>query len=330
MLNRLNNIIFIFILLLLFISSPAGAEEISAEVSLDRSVITVGDPVLYRFIIRYNPSLKVTHPKLEQGLKEFEIRDYKTIPARQEGGMRVEETQYLLTLFKVGIYKIPSVEVHYLDPEAKSLNTSPLKLEVREVITEDIKDIRDIKGPLDISWNWRPLARAVAILIALLVAGWAIYRLVRRWRMGRRNLLSDEPEVILSPEEEALAALENLREAGWEDIKLFYSELSDILRRYVGRRYQFQAMEQTSEELEEHLKYKDIAEKPFEIVKNVLISSDLVKFARYIPAESSCEEIFPMMAKLIEYTKPKPFTETILKTVNPDTVTADTRLTISD
>ncbi len=328
MLNRFNSRLLIVILYLLFISSPVKAEEISAEVSLDRSSITVGDPVLYRFIIRYNPALKVTHPRLEQGLKEFEIRDYKTIPARKEGGMRVEETQYLLTLFKVGTYEIPSLEIHYEDPEAKTLSTSPLKLEVKAVITEDIKDIRDIKGPLDISWNWRPLARGVGILIALICAGWGIFYMVRRWREGRKKLLTDVPEVLLSPEEEALAALENLKETGWEDIKLFYSELSDILRRYVGRRYQFQAMEQTSEELEEHLKYKDIAEKPFGLVKSILISSDLVKFAKYIPPQISTEDIFPQMEKIIDYTKPKPFTDTILKTNGP--VTADTRLPIAD
>jgi hypothetical protein len=321
-LYRLSRIFLIFIAFLLFVASSAKAKEISAEVSLDRSTITVGDPVLFRLIIRYNLSLKIAYPKLGKHLEKFAIRDFKTLPVRKEDSMKVEEIQYLLTVFEVGSYEIPPLEIRYNDPEEKTIRTPPLKLEVKAVNTEGAQDIRDIKGPLEITWNWRPLARAISLLLLLLGAGWGMFYLIRRWRQSRQKELSDIPEVQLSPEEEALAALKKLQEDGWENVKRFYTEVSDILRRYVGRRYQFGAVEQTSEELGEHLKYKDIGEKPFELVKDILMESDLVKFAKYMPSQKTAENVFPRMKEVIEFTTPKPFTETISNPADSDKVEA--------
>lgn len=313
---RLNRIVLIFIVFFLSFTSPATAEEISAEVLLDRATITVGDPVLYRLIIRYNHSLKITYPQLGRHLEKFAIRDFKALPVREENGMQVEEIQYLLTVFEVGSYEIPPLEIRYSDPEKKVIRTPPLRLEVKAVNTEAVQDIRDIKDPLEITWNWRPLARAISLLLLLLGAGWGMYYLLRRWRWSRQRELSEIPEILLSPEEEALAALRRLQEDGWENIKRFYTEISEILRRYVGRRYQFKAVEQTSEELKEHLKYKDIGEKPFALVKDILMESDLVKFAKYMPSQKTAENIFPRVREIIETTTPKPFIETVSSPIN--------------
>lgn len=316
MLYRLNRILLIFIAFFLFFTSPTSAEEISAEVLLDRSTITVGDPVLYRLIIRYNRSLKITYPQLGRHLEKFAIRDFKALPVREENGTQVEEIQYLLTVFEVGSYEIPPLEIRYSDPEKKMIRTPPLRLEVKAVNTEGVQDIRDIKDPLEITWNWRPLARATSLLLLLLGAGWGMFYLIRHWRHSRQKELTEIPEIQLSPEEEALAALKKLQEDGWENIKRFYTEISEILRRYVGRRYQFRAVEQTSEELEEHLKYKDIGEKPFALVKNILMESDLVKFAKYMPSQKTAENILPRVREIIETTRPKPFIETISHPIN--------------
>ena len=308
MLHLSNKKFLIIALFFLFFSSPAQGQgqEISAEVSLDRSTITVGDPVLFRMIVRYNPSLKIVPSRLGQNLGQFVIRDYQTLPLREEEGMMVEETRYLLTLFEVGSFEIPFLQIRYTDPDGKShsISTSALKLEVKAVNTENIQDIRDIKDPLEITWNWRPLVRGILLLTVLLVAGWGMYLLIRRWRQKRRSQVSELAKPLLSPEEEALAAMRKLRETGWENAKQFYSRISEILRCYVGRRYQFMAMELTSEELEVQLKYKDIGEKPFEMVSDILIESDLVKFAKYSPTPHVMENIFPQMEKIIESTQP--------------------------
>jgi hypothetical protein len=253
-------------------------------------------------------------------LEKFAIRDFKNLPVRKEDSMKVEEIQYLLTVFEVGSYEIPPLEIRYNDPEEKTIRTPPLKLEVEAVNTEGAQDIKDIKDPLEITWNWRPLARAISLLLLLLGAGWGVFYLIRRWRQSRQKELSKIPEVQLSPEEEALAALKKLQEDGWENVKRFYTEISDILRHYVGRRYQLGAVEQTSEELGEYLKYKDIGEKPFGLVKDILMESDLVKFAKYMPSQKTAENIFPRMREVIEFTTPKPFIETISNSTDLDKV----------
>lgn len=320
MLYRLNRIFLILVVFFLSFASSLRAEEISAEVSFDRSTITVGDPVLFRLIIRCSSSLKITYPKLGKHLGEFAIKDFKTLPVREEDGIQVEEIQYLLTVFEVGSYEISPLEIHYYDPEEKTIRTLPLKLEVEAVNTGGTQDIRDIKEPLEIIWDWRPLAWAISLLLLLSGAGWGMFYLIRRWRRKQQKVLSETPKVQLSPEEEAMTALKKLQEDGRENVKWFYSEVSEILRRYVGRRYRFKALEQTTEELKEHLKYKDIGDKPFELVKNILVESDLVKFAKYVPSQKMTENIFPRMKKIIEFTKPKPFIETVSNQTGSDKI----------
>lgn len=320
MLYRINRIFLIFIIFFLFFAFSAKAKEISAEVSLNRSSVTVGDPVLFRLIIRYNPSLKIAYPRLGKYLEAFAIKDFKILPVREEAGMNVEESQYLLTVFKVGLYEIPPLEIRYNDPEEKTIRTPLLRLEVEAVNTEGAQDIRDIKDPLEITWNWRPMARAISLLLVLLGTAWGMFYLIRRWHASRQRQLSEIPKEKLSPEEEALAALKKLQKDGWGNIKWFYTEISDILRRYVGRRYQFGAVEQTSEELGEHLKYKDIGEKPYELVKDILMESDLVKFAKYMPSQKTAENVLPRMREIIEFTKTKQLVEAMSKPTGSDKI----------
>lgn len=170
---------------------------------------------------------------------------------------------------------------------------------------EKLQDILDIKKPVIITWDWRPLAGGVLLLAVLLGAGWGAYSLSRYWLRRRRLQDQQSLQPLLSPEEEALSALKELQkerliESG--NARLFCSRVSEILRRYLGRRYHFGAEEQTSEELKKYLERKDIGEKPFEMVKNVLIESDLVKFAKYVPSKDVMEDLLQQIKEIINST----------------------------
>jgi hypothetical protein len=115
--------------------------------------------------------------------------------------------------------------------------------------------------------------------------------LIRR----RKKRESAAEPVVLSPEELARLELKNLAESGWmkTDVKLYFVELTAIVRRYIERTTGVRAPEQTTEEfLREISQANDFVAEANAALKNFLESADLVKFAAYHPRLEDIEESF--------------------------------------
>jgi len=85
---------------------------------------------------------------------------------------------------------------------------------------------------------------------------------------------------------EALAALNELREKKlWQQnaVKDYYSHLTDIMRRYIERRFDFPAQEMVTSEIIGSLSTEELDSTLTEITEVVLSNADLVKFAKYEP-----------------------------------------------
>jgi hypothetical protein len=86
----------------------------------------------------------------------------------------------------------------------------------------------------------------------------------------------------------ALRELDRIKEEKiWQQgkIKLYYSEITDVLRQYIENRFDIPAMENTTDETITTFKYRRslVDEKSFENLKQILTNADLVKFAKYEP-----------------------------------------------
>ena len=78
---------------------------------------------------------------------------------------------------------------------------------------------------------------------------------------------------------------------GEDKIKEFYTELSDIVRRYLERRFDVMTFEKTREEILEQLE-KRLAHNKREFLDEacpILSDFDLVKFAKWIPSVSEAK-----------------------------------------
>ena len=84
---------------------------------------------------------------------------------------------------------------------------------------------------------------------------------------------------------------ENLVEKG--EVKRFYQRISDILRRYIERRFGINAPEQTTEEFLAGIKTRhDFPETYHALIKSFLTRCDLVKFAEHQPTTENIQQIF--------------------------------------
>ena len=163
------------------------------------------------------------------------------------------------------------------------------------------EDIRDVKPPVDLPPNYFFLF-AVFLLSFLLIIGLAVCYFLRKFKKQKAR-----PQIIKPPHVIAFERLEELRKKNLPaagKIKEFYSELSDIIRRYIEDRFKIRAPEMTTQEFLWHLKDSgDLSSEHKTLLRDFLTSCDMVKFAKYGPSAAEIENSFERAKKFVEETK---------------------------
>ncbi len=176
-----------------------------------------------------------------------------------------------------------------LDGDTVYTNALALKVVVPFDVVVDPQQYADIKGPLEPAFVLLDYAEWFFFLVGILLLGAAAYGGYLYYK--KRSLKKDGGAVpvaiMLSPYEEAMQALTRLDEKKlWQQglSKQFYTELVDILRVYVERRFGVSAMEKTSYEILAEMRRADgVTQSSMQNLKQVLTLSDLVKFAKCVP-----------------------------------------------
>ena len=218
-------------------------------------------------------------------------------------------TVFALTLavFDLGDQRIPPVPVRYKDASGQIVEvmTDPQTVKVVEVKKRpgDKDDIRPIKGPVSMD-----LRRLRALLLGAAALFLTLFLTVKIILRRRRKVLEDL-ESRKPPHERAMIELERLQRGPLSEegkFKEYYSELADILRRYISRRYEFNAMDLTTFELVQELQKRSFERPLVEKVKHFLDAADLIKFAKFVPPRSLASQLVQQLTVIVDDTKPVP------------------------
>ena len=82
--------------------------------------------------------------------------------------------------------------------------------------------------------------------------------------------------------------------------KKYYSDLAEIIWRFIEDRYDVSTYEKTSNEILNSLKWKNISDDSLKNIKYFFSISDEVKFAKQIPNQKDNVESFNMIKHFIE------------------------------
>lgn len=253
---------------------------------LDSTTIFIGDQTDLHLQATMNATEQVSLPVYGETLMpEIEIVDRTIADTAQLSDGRMQVNQYLtITSFKDSLFYIaPQPFVcggDTLWSEPLSLNVvQPFEVDTTLAIT-DIKDIQ--KAPI---WWWG-IIRWILLGLLLIGLGIGIYYLVRYIRKHKTGATEEEEQVPLRPAEEvALEKLDEIKaEKIWQEgkVKEYHTELTDVIREYISRRYEVSSTEKTSDETLRELKplmkeQKDL----FDRLRKMLSLADLVKFAKW-------------------------------------------------
>jgi hypothetical protein len=201
---------------------------------------------------------------------------------------------FRLTIFDTGKVYVPPAIFAYKnrgDTLTRVVSSNPIPLTIVGISVDLKGDIKDIKPPLDAPWKFEdflPYLIALAVVLLLGLAYW-YYRRVKK----RREASYVPPKPDIPPWRVALAALHTIEDQRlWQQgrVKDFYSETTEIIRRFLEDQYNLLALESTSDEIVVQLKLVPEAQPLQKEFRSFFTTADLVKFAKYLPTPEENEQ----------------------------------------
>ncbi len=300
-------------LILLLLALGSFAQNATVKAVLDSTQILIGDQVNLDISVEFNELIPVAWPAYKDTITgQLEIVQ-ASIPdtIKKETGETIIHQRLVLTSFDTGFITLPAIMFVFNGDSSQTLATEPLLLYVSDILVEMEAEIKEIKEPYDVPYNWRKWLKWAAIVLltlALIIGGILLWN---KYRKKPETILA-RPKPKRPAHEIALEKLEELRQKKlWQNnqTKQFYIELSDIVREYIEFRYDVLALEMTTQETVSALKLKGLEDTKTQTLKQMLQMADLAKFAKYTPISNENEQCFDIARQFVNATLVMPLDE---------------------
>ncbi len=287
-------------------SSAQDLPHVSA--AIDSTKILIGRQFHILLQAEVNPDgEKIGWANIPDTFDHLQVVERGKIDTARSGSKEVYRQQITVTGFDSGYWRIPAFDFSVIPAggNASTLSTEPLFITVNTVpvdTTQPFKPIKNIRF-VKIPWTtYLPYALAALAILALVI--W----LIRRKKPEAAGPPAEAPPSA-PPYELALKALRQLEaEKLWQnnEVKMYYTRLTDILRNYFEKQFGVSAMEQTTGELLQNIKTVTQLNQQKENIDYILSMADLAKFAKVLPLPSEHQDCMKKAVDIVEWTKPKP------------------------
>lgn len=272
-----------------------------ATATLDTNAIVIGQQTKLTLRVEYKTDqgdIKIDFPKVADTLlKEIEVvgrsKPERFIPDSSDISILAQQQTFIITSFDSGYYAIPPFKFIVNGDSSKAIETEPILLTVNSIPVDTTIAIKDIKPPLTVPFSWKELLPYVYGGLAILGGLAGIILLIiylvkkRKKKPAPKIIIPEIPIHVITLEQ-----LEKLKEQKlWQNGKLkqYHSELSDIIRQYIEKRFFINAMEQVTDETMYSFRAVDLNDELKIKLRQVLFLSDLVKFAKEHPLPNENE-----------------------------------------
>jgi hypothetical protein len=278
-------------------------QTISARATVDSTSFLIGDAIPIHLLLTHPPGATLT-PLFADTVGGFTVLGR---PALTPENDTTTTGEVVVAKYDSGEALLPPLPVFvHLPGErgAQKVATNELRLTVRTVPVDTSQGIRDVKPPIHIPLPWWEILLALG---GVLVLGAVLYLLYRWWKKRRSVRSGETPPLPVRPAHLiAFEELGQLREKRlWQQglIKLYYSEATEIFRRYMENRYRLMALERTTEEILEDLQRLRMTDELLRKAEDLLRRADLVKFAKHQPPVTEHEASLQTVYDFVEQTK---------------------------
>lgn len=276
----LRNSLFAAFLLFGFI----GFSQVTTKV--DTTTIRIGEQIQYQIIV--NETEGVQFPKLQlDNLKKVEIvKSYKIDSLKNQ-----LIKKYALTSFDSGRWVLPPQKIYIKN---KAFLTDSLIIDVATVAVDTIKQpLFPIKTIQNEPYTFADYQNYFWGLLALLAVIGVVLYFVLKDKPTHEERIAKIPPFDLA--KQRLKELDSKKLIKENRIKLYYVELTDIVRTFIEREMNIPALESTTDELMETItdfnssSNLNIPKETLVKLQKLLQEADLVKFAKSKPLLNEIE-----------------------------------------
>ena len=274
------------------------------EVAIDTTNIRIGEQIQYQISVDKQAE-NVLFPKLVMdSLKRVEVVEELKVDTTKTKFVK----KYILTSFDSGQYVIPRQQILI---NSKKYLTDSLLINVATVKVDTTKQnlfpIKSIKGQPKVFDDYKSY---LWILLIILIVALLYYFYIFRKKKEEQAIENRIPPYELAMQRLGELDGKNL----WQNdkVKLYYIELTDIIRTYIERELNIPALESTTDELMEtirdfnKIKTLDLPKETVTNLQKLLQEADLVKFAKHKPVSDEIEHHRIDTENIINELKPKP------------------------
>ena len=263
----------------------------SQNATIDNNNILIGEQIKFTISnkIDNTENWPIYNDSLVKGIEIIKRSDIDTIND-------LISQDFVITAWDSGSYYIPPIAF-----SAKN-STKGLLINVKTVKLEEGAQLKDIKSPINEPIG---LSDILPWIIAILIIFLIVYIIRKYISTKNKEAINQKPETIVPADVIALRDLNKLEnEKIWQKghIKEYYSILSEIVRRYIGCKFNFIALEITTNEILEELANSINAEQ-LNNLRTLLERADLAKFAKSKPLENDNNESMLLAKQFVDSTK---------------------------
>lgn len=302
--NRLTLFLsfFLFTSLIFLTITVALAAETQVSISVSDNLATIGDRIRLKIIVKTTTEVDKITEKVAQ--KDFEVLEQTPFQKRKQLDYMVFEKEIEIAFFKTGDFNVGPFDVNLKknDEVIETRETNSVPVTIKSVLKEEDKDIKPLKNLIEIKGNPFYILKYVIIAIVLISA----VILVILWIKKRKKKAAVVEKPLLSPLDELELRIKELSERKLFEkgkIKLFFLELTQILKHFLHRTYQFNAEDFTTYETLYDLKRREKEALILNNMEFLFNTADLVKFAKFIPDTGVLGEVLKKIERTIDLYK---------------------------
>lgn len=274
--------------LLIIFSAGISAQQVRSSLSSD--TVSVGDIFSYSILLQLDDEYdKVIYPDTVNFPPSLEFRGKQQFRLSSF----TDSTAFHFQFFANDDVTISELPLQLIsDGDTTTLYTNAVTLHFRSLLAESDSTFRPMKPIYDFPRAWWPWILAVIAAAAFLI-WWFRFR-------KKPEPAKDEPETVYVPflnpldelEESLLKIRQEYNPAETGDFKTYYSMISDSIRKYYEDLYKIPALESTSRELLRYLEAYGADKEMTDATRSVLLQSDLVKFAKFLPTIDDSQKVY--------------------------------------
>jgi hypothetical protein len=222
---------------------------------------------------------------LPDSLHHFEVLQRLPIDTIEVGGAKSFSQKILITSYDTGTHKLPEFSVKLIGN--KTFTSLPLPIKVLPVNISNMQDYNDIKEIIEVEpetdwWFWGKIGLGILLLVLVIVFT-IKYFLGKKTSKPIKKIAVSVNDVL-----QQINALQPLIAS--QQYKLFFTNLIAITRNFSDEQLSITSLTKTTDEYMVLLKGK-VGNEPTQVQYYQLLRlSDAVKFAKYQPATTECEQ----------------------------------------